>query len=46
MGLEEFFIEFDNPNRSFFPGQNVTGRVIVNTPTEKGTQGIHKITQK
>jgi hypothetical protein len=39
MPLDEFLIEFDNPTRSYFPGQNVTGRVIVGTQSEKKTQG-------
>jgi len=31
MPLEGFRIEYDNPYRSYFPGQWVTGKVIINT---------------
>ncbi|CAG7831707.1 unnamed protein product [Allacma fusca] len=40
MGLDQFTIEFDNPTKSYFPGQNVTGKVVVVCSSSKNVQGL------
>ncbi len=40
MGLDEFKIILDNPSQSFYPGQIVSGVVIVSGTVETKTQGL------
>lgn len=39
MGLDDFRIVFDNPWSTYYPGQTVTGRVIVGLNSAKKIRG-------
>ncbi|ODN02196.1 Arrestin domain-containing protein 3 [Orchesella cincta] len=40
MPLDQFAILLDNPSMSYFPGQMVSGRVVIRANSEKNTQGL------
>lgn len=39
MGLNDFKIVFDNPWSTYYPGQTVTGRVMININSAKKIRG-------
>ena len=39
MGVLQYSIELDNTARSYFPGQNVTGKVLIVLEKSKNCQG-------
>lgn len=41
MGLDDFKIIFDNPWSTYYPGQTVTGRVVININSAKKIRGIN-----
>jgi hypothetical protein len=38
-GIKKFKVELDERHRSFFPGQSVTGRVVVTSKKDKKIEG-------
>ena len=43
MGLKEFKILFDNPWKTYYPGQTVTGRIILVLDSTKKIRGLYNI---
>lgn len=39
MGLKDFRIVFDNPWNTYYPGQTLTGRVIIQVDSPKKIRG-------